>query len=148
MTAIAIDTTAAEAQLDGIASSAAARAGDVVAQNGAALLAAVQARLPAKLADSMQLTVNASDTGATATITSDAPYARLREYGGRIAVPEIVPVAAKVLAFAFKGKLIFARHTKPHEIDMQAHPSLAPALEDIAPQFRADLEGVLSDIAS
>ena len=148
MTAISIDTTAAEAQLDGLAASAAARAGDVVAQNGAALLAAVQARLPAKLADSMRLTVSASDAGAMASITSDAPYACLREFGGRIAVPEIVPVAAKVLAFRFKGKLVFARHTQPHEIDMPAHPSLAPALEETAPQFRADLDGALSDIAS
>jgi hypothetical protein len=112
------------------------------------LLSAVQARLPANLADSLQLTVDASDTGATATITSDAPYARIREYGGRIAVPEIVPVAAKVLAFRFKGKLVFARHTQPHEVDMQAHPSLAPALDEIAPQFHADLSDALSEIAS
>jgi hypothetical protein len=139
MTAITVDTAAAEAQLDGLASSVAARAGDVVAQNGAALLVAVQAQLPESLADSVRLTVDASDAGATATITSDAPYARLREYGGRIAIPEIVPVAAKVLAFRFKGKLVFARHTQPHEIDMPAHPSLAPALDDIAPQFHADL---------
>jgi hypothetical protein len=139
MTAITIDTTAAEAQLDGLASSVAARVGDVVAQNGAALLAAVQAQLPESLADSVRLTVSTSDAGSAATITSDAPYARLREYGGRIAIPEIVPVAAKVLAFRFKGKLVFTRHTQPHEIDMPAHPSLAPALDDIAPQFHADL---------
>jgi hypothetical protein len=148
MKAIEIDKAQAEAQLDGIASSAAARAGDVVAQNGAALLSAVQARLPAKLADSVRLTVSASDAGATASITSDGPFARLREYGGRIAVPEIVPVAAKVLAFPFKGKLVFARHTQPHVIDMQAHPSLAPALDEIAPQFHADLGDALSEIAS
>lgn len=139
MIAISIDTAAAEAQLDGLASSAAARAGDVVAQNGATLLAAVQARLPAKLADSVRLTVNVSDAGATASITSDVAFARIREYGGRIAIPEIVPIAAKVLAFRFKGKLVFARHTQPHEIDMPAHPSLAPALDEIAPQFHADL---------
>ena len=139
MIMIEIDTTAAEAQLDGIASSAAARAGDVVAQNGAALLAAVQARLPAKLGDSVRLTVSTSEAGTTATITSDAPFARIREYGGRIAVPEIVPVAAKVLAFPFKGKLVFARATQPHEIDMQAHPALGPALDDIAPQFLEDM---------
>jgi hypothetical protein len=148
MIAIAIDKARAEAQLDGIASSAAARAGDVVAQNGASLLSAVQARLPVKLADSVRLTVNASDSGAVASITSDAPFARLREYGGRIAVPEIAPVAAKVLAFPFKGKLVFVAHTQSHEIDMPAHPSFAPALDDIAPRFRADLEGALSDIAS
>ena len=148
MTTVSIDTKAAEAQLDGLAASAAARAGDVVAQNGADLLAAVQARLPAQLGDSVRLTVSASDAGAVASITSDAPYARLREFGGRIAVPEIVPVAAKVLAFAYKGKLVFARHTKPHEINMPAHPSLAPALDEIAPQFRADLSDAVSEIAS
>lgn len=148
MTGIAIDTTAVEAQLGGLAASAAARASDVVAENGAMLLAAVQARLPAKLADSVKLTVGTSDAGTTASITSDAPYARLHEYGGRIAVPEIVPVTPKVLAFRFKGKLVFARHTQPHEIDMPAHPSLAPALDEIAPQFRTDIEGALSDIAS
>ena len=148
MIAVQLDTAAAEAQLDGLAASAAARAADVVAQNGADLLAAVQARLPAKLSESLQLTVDASDTGAVATIATDAPYARLREYGGRIAVPEIVPVAAKVLAFRFKGKLVFAKHTQPHEIDMPAHPSLAPALDEIAPQFRADLGDALSEIAS
>ena len=145
MITIAIDTTAAETQLDGLASSAAARAGDVVAQNGAALLAAVQARLPQTLADSMRLAVSESDTGATATVSSDAPLARLREYGGRIAVPEIVSVAAKVLAFPFKGKLVFAAHTKPHEIDMPAHPSLGPALEDIAPQFRDDVSAAVME---
>jgi len=146
--AVQLDTAAAEAQLDGLAASAAARAADVVAQNGADLLAAVQARLPAKLADSLQLTVDTSDMGAVATITSDAPYARIREYGGRIAVPEIAPVAAKVLAFAFKGKLVFAARTQPHTIDMPAHPSLAPALDEIAPQFCADLGDALSEIAS
>ena len=148
MIAVSIDTMEAEAQLDRLASSAAARAGDVVVQNGAILLAAVQARLPAKLGDSVRLTVSASDAGASASVTNDTPFARLREYGGRIAVPEIVPVAAKVLAFRFPGKLVFAPRTMPHEIDMQAHPALAPALEEIAPQFRADLSGALSDIAS
>lgn len=146
MIAIEIDTASAEAQLDGLGLSVAARAEDVVAQNEAALLAAVQARMPAKLADSMRLTIDASDAGAAASITSDAAFARLREYGGRIAVPEIVPVAAKVLAFPFKGKLVFAAHTKPHEIDIPAHPSLAPALADIAPRFHADLDAALSDI--
>lgn len=139
MIAVEVDTTAAKAQLDGLAAAAAARAADVVAQSGADLLAAVQARLPAKLGDSLQLTIDASDTGAVATITSDAPYARIREYGGRIAVPELVPVAAKVLAFRFQGRLVFAARTQPHTIDMQAHPSLAPALDEIAPQFLEDL---------
>ena len=144
MTTVAIDTSVADAELDGIGASAAARACDVVAQDGNALLAAVQAQLPAKLADSLRLTVDASDAGATATITSDAPFAHLREYGGRIAVPEIVPVAAKVLAFQFQGKLVFAKHTKSHEIEMPAHPSLAPALDDIAPRFVADITNALS----
>ncbi|HUO92561.1 MAG TPA: hypothetical protein VMU22_06555 [Rhizomicrobium sp.] len=148
MSAIDIDTTGAEAALDALAPDVAAKAGDVVARNAAALLADVQARVPAKLADSMRLMLDTSAAGATATITSDAPFARLREYGGRIAVPEIAPVAAKVLAFPYRGKIVFAAHASAHEIDMPARPSLAPALDERTPQFIGDLAAAISEIGS
>jgi Bacteriophage HK97-gp10, putative tail-component len=146
MNALVIDASAANAKLEALAPSVAAKAKDVVARNADALLANVQARVPAKLAASLRAEV--SDNGATARITSDAPYARIREYGGRIAVPEITPVAAKVLAFSYRGKIVFAAHTKAHDVNVVAEPYLAPALAEIAPQFRDDLAAALSEIGS
>jgi len=140
----AVDTSGATTMLDQLAPNAMAAARDVIARNADALLADIQARVPAGLADSLRL--ETTDDGAR--ITSDAPCARLREYGGRIAVPEIVPVAAKVLAFPWRGKIVFAAHAKAHDVTVPAEPYLAPALAGIAPQFQGDMEAALSEIGS
>lgn len=81
-------------------------------------------------------------TGRVFADTS-AAYARLREYGGKIAMPEIAPVRAKALAFHYQGKLVFAKRVKAHEIDIDADPFLRPSLAEIAPLFQADLSDAI-----
>jgi hypothetical protein len=149
MIGIGIDARTAKARLASVAPNIASKVPDVVARNAAALLTAAQARLSnGKLAGSLQADVQISSEGATARIASDGsvPYAGIEEYGGRIETPEIVPCGAKVLAFPFHGKLVFAAHTKAHDVEIPARPYLAPALAEIAPQFKADLANAVSEI--
>jgi phage gpG-like protein len=146
---IAIDSKRAKVRLASLAPNIAAKVSDVVSRNAAAFLAAAQAQLPGgKLADSLRAGVQVMSDGATARIASDGsvPYARIEEYGGRIEMPEIAPRAAKVLAFPFHGKLVFAAHTKAHNADIPARPYMQPALGEIAPQFRADLAAAVSEV--
>jgi phage gpG-like protein len=148
MIALETDMAAAEARLARLASAVRACAADVVAREGQALLDAARANLPGgALSESLRLDVRDSAQGAEARVANDLAYARITEYGGRIAVPETAPTAAKVLAFPYQGKLVFAAHARAHDVEIPARPYLAPALEVIARVFADELRTALGDLA-
>ena len=148
MIALETDTTAAVARLGRLAPAVRACAADVVAREGQALLDAARANLRGgPLSESLRLEVRDTGQGAEAGIASDLAYARITEYGGRIAMPETAPVAAKVLAFPYQGKLVFAAHARARDVVIPARPYLAPALAAIAPEFAGELRAALGDLA-
>jgi phage gpG-like protein len=148
MIALDTDMTAAAARLARLAPAVQACAADVVASEGPALRDAARTNLPGgPLSESLRLERRDTAQGSEACVASDLAYARITEYGGRIAIPETAPVAAKVLAFPYAGRLVFAAHARAHDVEIPARSYLAPALAAVAPVFEAELRGALGDIA-
>jgi phage gpG-like protein len=52
-----------------------------------------------RLAASIAISVERSGAGASATVSSDSPYAAIHEYGGTIPAHTILPQSARALAF-------------------------------------------------
>lgn len=101
------------------------------------------------LKDSIVETVSSGDI-LSASVGSDGsvPYVRIQEFGGRIAIPEIVPRAAKVLAFPFGGRIVFAAHTAPHEVDIPERSYLRSALEEESPAIAGAIRDAISEALS
>lgn len=123
----------------------------VVTNATSTLFQAVQEHLSAgsgSFRDKIQQEVIDDGERVTGRVFPDisAPYARLREYGGKIVMPEITPVRAKALVFHYQGKLIFAKRAKAHEIDIEADPFLRPSLAEIAPLFQSDMSDAVDGV--
>lgn len=142
-----VDAREAEARLKTLAPKVRARVGSVVAVNAAKLEDVVRRNLSGgvlqartgRLRDSIQV----ESDGAGFRVFSDAPYARVQEYGGKIDIPETVPVNAKALAFEYAGKLVFATHARAHEVVIPERSFMRSALAEIAPLFLEDLRDAL-----
>lgn len=150
-----VNSGAAIARLKSLGPKVRARTAAAVAEETGMLFDAVLTSLsggvlrPAtgKLRDSISKEVIASSAGASGRVFSDGsvPYARIQEYGGRISIPQTVPVSAKALAFRFDGKLVFAAHVRAHVVDIPARPYLRPVLAAEAPSFKAGIEAALRE---
>jgi phage gpG-like protein len=153
MIAVRTDTKAAQARLAAVAPRVTARVAEKVAAGAAALRDAVRRNLSGevlnarsgRLRDSIRVETENSAAGSRARIVSDVPYARIQEYGGRIDIPEIEPVAAKVLAFPFEGRLVFAAHVKAHAVQIPARPYMRAALDEFARSFKAELAAAIAE---
>ena len=109
------------------------------------LLATVQAKLSGgvlnsrtgNLRASIQAELGEDDTSIAARVFSDGsvPYARIQEYGGRIEIPEMTPVNAKALAFAWHGRMVFAKRTAAHAVTMPERSYLRSSLAEFADSF-------------
>jgi phage gpG-like protein len=94
--------------------------------------------------------IDASAVGLEGRVASDGsvPYARILEMGGVAKVPEVFPVAGKALAFAYGGRLVFARQAAAHDVQIPARSYMRAALEEIAPAVIANIrdavEGAIS----
>ena len=121
------------------------------------LLATVQAKLSGgvlnarsgHLRDSIQAEMSEDDSSVAARIFSDGsvPYARIQEYGGRIEVPEMTPVNAKALAFAWHGRMVFAKHTAAHTVTIPERPYLHSSLAEFADSFVDGIRKVAAEAA-
>ncbi|MGD0867882.1 MAG: hypothetical protein ABSA49_20290 [Rhizomicrobium sp.] len=74
-------------------------------------------------------------------------YARIQEYGGRIEIPEIVPVNARALAFEYGGKVVFAMKAAAHVIEIPEHSFLRSSLAEIAPTILDEIRKVVAGVA-
>ena len=86
----------------------------------------------------------------TDSVASDGsvPYARIQEYGGRMGIPEIVPGAAKALAFEYGGRLVFARHTAAHVVDVPERSFLRSSLAEQRSSLIEDIrEAVIGSLS-
>jgi len=147
MSATKADTRAIAAKLAAISPKARAIVDDAIVSGTAKLWSAVRLRLAGTLSDGIRQDAAISADGAAGRVYSDfsVPYARIREYGGRIDIPELVPHGAKVLAFPYEGRLVFAARVKAHSETIPARPYMRPALADFAPPFLAELRATLAE---
>jgi phage gpG-like protein len=122
-----------------------ARLRDGFAQNAQTLLAMVRAKLSGEvlqarsgaLRASMRAEVAEEAHGFAARVWSDGslPYARIQEYGGRVAIPEIRANNAKALAFVYGGRLVFARRVRAHAVTIPERGYMRSSLDDFVPVF-------------
>jgi phage gpG-like protein len=64
-------------------------------------------RRSGRLAGSIAVDVQQSGLSATATVSSDPPYAAIHEYGGTIPARTVLPRSARALAFPWRGQQRF-----------------------------------------
>ncbi len=118
---------------------------EAVEEDAQELLAIVQAKLSGEvlqlrtgaLLRSITVETNEDADGIGARVLSDGsvPYARIQEFGGRIAIPEIAPATAKALAFNYAGRLAFAKRTAAHVVDLPERSYMRSSLAEFAPGF-------------
>ncbi len=121
------------------------------------LLATVQAKLSGgvlnarsgNLRDSIQAEMSEDDSSVAARVFSDGsvPYARIQEYGGRVDVPEMAPVNTKALAFAWHGRMVFAKRTAAHAVAIPERSYLRSSLAEFAETFVDGIRKVAAEAA-
>jgi phage gpG-like protein len=121
------------------------------------LLASVQAKLSGgvlnarsgNLRDRIQAEISEDDSSVAARVFSDGsvPYARIQEYGGRIEVPAITPVNAKALAFAYGGRMVFAKRAGAHAVTIPERSYLRSSLAEFTESFVDGIRKVAAEAA-
>lgn len=108
----------------------------------------LQARTGA-LRASLRAEVTETAGGFAALVWSDGSvrYARIQEYGGRIAVPEIVPKNAKSLAFVYGGRMVFAKRAAAHVVVLPERSYMRASLAEFAPPFLDGIRRLAADLA-
>ena len=73
-------------------------------------------------------------------------YARIQEYGGRIDILAIVPKTAGALAFAYGGRMVFAKRARAHVAQMPERSYMRTSLAEFAPLFADGIRRLAADI--
>jgi hypothetical protein len=152
----AVDASRVVATLRALPAKLRTRVERAVRKNTQSLLGKVREKLSGEvlnarsgaLRDSFVETGLAAGTAAIADgVASDGsvPYARIQEYGGRINIPEIEPRAAKVLAFAYGGRLVFARRTAAHTVEILGHGYLRASLAEQSDALIEDIRKIVAE---
>jgi phage gpG-like protein len=93
-----------------------------------------------RLAGSIAVDVQRSGFSASATVSSDSPYAAIHEYGGTIPARTILPKSARALAFPWRGRQRFFKRVQLPPVTMPERSFMRSALEETAPEIRAAIE--------
>jgi phage gpG-like protein len=95
------------------------------------------------LASSIIATVDESSADVSVRVgtSGDVKYAAIQEFGGTIPPHEIVPDKAKALAFAVRGKQVFAARVNLPAVTLPERSYLRSSLADMA----GEIVGGLSD---
>ena len=104
------------------------------------LSGAVLRQRSGRLAGSIAVDVTRAGLGATATVSSDAPYAAIHEYGGTIPAHTILPLNARVLAFPWRGQRRFFERVTLPAVTMPERSFMRSALDETMPEIRAAIE--------
>lgn len=149
MIALNIGATGAIERLRALVDKTRAGVRDAVAASAERLVALVQAKLSGEVLNArsgaLRASIRAETDETSARISSDVPYARIQEYGGHIALPEIVPVNARALAFAYGGKLVFAKRVKAHGVDIPERSYMQSSLAEFEAGFVDDIRRVAAE---
>jgi phage gpG-like protein len=148
---IQVSTAGLDTEIDRLAAlpqSVAARLADEVERLGDVLRDRVERNLSGqvlqrrtgRLAGSIAVAVERTGLGASATVSSDSPYAAIHEYGGTIPAREILPKSARALAFPWRGQQRFFKRVALPAVTMPERSFMRSALEETAPEIRAALE--------
>jgi len=78
--------------------------------------------------------------------TGSLSYARIQEYGGRIEIPAIVPKTAGALAFAYGGRMVFAKRARAHGVQLPERSYMRTSLAEFAPLFDDAIRRLAADI--
>ncbi|MGD0144684.1 MAG: hypothetical protein ABSC92_16150 [Rhizomicrobium sp.] len=109
--------------------------GDVLAVRSGKLLSSLRETGLSESADAI---------GDGVATDASVKYARIQEYGGRIEIPEIVPVDARALAFEYGGKIVFAMKAAAHVIDIPEHSYMRSSLAEVTPAILDDIRKVVA----
>jgi phage gpG-like protein len=93
-----------------------------------------------RLAGSIAVSVERAGLGASASVTSDAPYAAIHEYGGTIPAHTILPQSARALAFPWRGQQRFFKRVQLPAITMPERSFMRSALDETAPEIQAAIQ--------
>ena len=93
-----------------------------------------------RLAASIAVSVERTGSGASATVSSDAPYAAIHEYGGTIPAHTILPQSARALAFPWRGQQRFFKRVSVPAVTLPERSFMRSALAETAPEIRAAIE--------
>lgn len=94
-------------------------------------------RRSGRLRASIRSDVTETTGGFAARLWSggSVPYARIHEYGGRIAIPEIAAGNAKALAFMYGGRIVFAKRVAAHTAELRQRSYMRSSLAEFTPVF-------------
>lgn len=151
-----VDIRAAAEKLESWRSALHARVGESVVEGAKTLLDLVRAKVSGEvlhassgaLGVSLRAEVCEAADGFAARVWSDGSvaYARIQEYGGRIALPAIAARNAKALSFVYGGRMVFAKRVAAHVIDIPEHAYMRASLAEFAPVFLDGIRKLATDI--
>lgn len=155
MIAVDYDTEPAIAKLDALKERLRVSAGGCIENGANKLLSIIQNKLSGEVLNSrsgallrsigVEKTENPEGIGARLFSDGSVPYARIQEYGGRVNILAVAPVHAKALAFAWGGRLIFARSVAAHVVDIPERSYMRSSLDEFAPAFVDYVRGTIGD---
>ena len=99
-----------------------------------------------RLAASIAVSVEQTGAGASATVSSDAPYAAIHEYGGTIPARTILPQNARALAFPWRGRQRFFKRVSVPAATLPARSFMRSALAETAPEIRAAIAAAADEV--
>ena len=102
-------------------------------------------RRSGRLASSIAVDLVQNGGTIGASLSSDVEYAAIHEYGGTIGAREVLPQAARVLAFPWKGQQRFFARVELPSVTMPERSFLRSALDEMAPEIEAALEQAVRD---
>jgi phage gpG-like protein len=110
------------------------------------LSGAVLQRRSGRLAASIAVDVQRSGLGASARVSSDAPYAAIHEYGGTIPAHTVLPQSARALAFPWRGRQRFFKRVSLPAVTMPERSFMRSALDEVAPEIYAAIAAAASEV--
>jgi phage gpG-like protein len=102
-------------------------------------------RRTGRLAGSITVTAERVGLGASVTVGSGSPYAAIHEYGGILPARTVLPQAARVLAFPWRGQQRFFKRVQLPATTMPERSFMRSALNETLPEIRAAIEAAAAE---
>jgi phage gpG-like protein len=99
-----------------------------------------------RLAGSIAVDVERSGLAVSATVSSDAPYAAIHEYGGTIPAHTILPQNARALAFPWRGQQRYFKRVSLPAVTMPERSFMRSALDETAPEIQAAIQAAALEV--
>ena len=146
---------ALNARLDALPETIAARLAQELARLGDVLRDRVERNLSGgvlqrrsgRLVASIAVDVERTGLGASVSVSSDAPYAAIHEYGGTIPARTILPQSARVLAFPWRGQQRFFKRVSLPAVTMPERSFMRSALAEVEPEIEAAIAAAAAEAA-